>query len=76
MGTERAKFRNVLKELPQEVFDDITSMLSEKYGIDDIEVSNITLKPTANPTQAECNALGKELFCRKYGDGTVRCWCV
>jgi hypothetical protein len=76
MKTERQKFRETLKEIPDEAFEDIKNLLLEKYNIQDIEVSNITLKPLANPTQAECISKGKELFCRRYKNGVVRCWCI
>ena len=76
MATNRQKFRNALKNVPAQALKDIEIMLAEKYDITDVEVNNITLKPLDNPTQADCIARGKQLYCRKYKDNSVRCWCI
>ena len=69
------EFRNQLKELPQELFDEINSLF-EKYGMDNVNVLDVKVTPTQEGIALNCEQQGKKLECRRYRDGSVRCRCV
>lgn len=68
-------FKTNLKNVPNELFNQIETLLSE-HGMDDVKVTGIDIIPTRELTAEDCARQGKKLKCKKSASGSIKCWCV
>lgn len=70
-------FKEELKNIPPEFFQEIEELLSKKYNMKGVKVTDLNLIPLdENPTEEDCARQGKRLKCKKRANGTIKCWCV
>lgn len=66
--------KSKINDLPTEFFEDVNKLLKEKYGLEEVEATNIKFQHT-NLTDQTCPP-GKRLYCWRDINGKQYCKCI